>query len=186
MVCLNEKPRTVPADDLAEALDYLKESVRAAVKSLKPDCIVPIVRATCLNSEGQKGVVLIGLDVDFDSDEAKDRAMFSVALTLLRKGLVPQVIGIVSEAWHVVRAVDDPRPLPRPADCPDRQEIVSIQVISLDKQVVSAIAPIHRDAQDRIVSLGQFEDLDGEIQYPLLTKVFVYCAILVAELRRST
>lgn len=180
------KPPTISAGELAEALDHLKRSVEAIVKIEKPVAIIPIVRAACLNTNDQNSLALIGLKCDFNSDENKDKAMLSVALTLLERGLIPRVVALVSEAWHVRRVVSDPGLLPRrPSDCPDRQEIVSIQVLGCDKQAIGSIAVINRNDQDQIISLGPFEDLDGEVHSNLLAKVFGYYAALVTRLSKN-
>ncbi len=67
-----------------------------------------------------------------------------------------QALGVVyiSEAWSVCRSIDDGRPIERPSEAPDRQEILSILLDHRSGRIFCH-APIVR-AEGGQVTLGDF------------------------------
>lgn len=135
--------------------------------------VMPGLVAGFLTHDGQQSFAVYGIALPFNTDEEKLAAAIYLGRSLSqasKKGQACVAISMVSEAWTAI--VKPGEQYVRPADHPDRKEVVVVQSLALGSKLGRMSSrDISRDASGAICFSGEWQHSDDCEMY-LLQKVF--------------
>lgn len=160
-------------DQMSEQLDDFTKSVDAILaggtRSLTPAMSVTIKLPT--DNKWHKMLLLLAVGEAFNDYEAKRKLMSTIGKMLCKSGVFPAMVAMASEAWKVERSQDEWDGT-MPSECEDRQECISIAVLTSQNKAWSLMLDIKRDpATNHMQPVGEWsKTCVGES--PLLEQVF--------------
>lgn len=135
--------------------------------------VMPGLVAGFLTHDGKQSFAVYGIALPFNSDDEKLAAAIYLGRSLSQasqNGEVCVAISLISEAWTAI--VKPGEQYVRPADHPDRQEVLIVQSLALGSNLGRMSSrEISRDAAGAIHCNGEWQHADGCEMY-LLQKVF--------------
>lgn len=146
--------------------------------------VMPGLVAGFLTHDGQQSFAVYGIALPFNTDEEKLAAAIYLGRSLShasQNGQVCVAIAMVTEAWTAI--VKPGEQHVRPADHPDRKEVVVVHSLALGSELGRMSSrDISRDADGAIRFSGDWQHAEGCEMY-LLQKVFAaFAAFLLGNL----
>jgi len=159
---------------VASVCDKAREMVTTLADNDVGDrAIMPRMVAGFLTHDGQQSFAVYGIALPFNSDEEKLLAAISLGRSLSAassSGSVCVAIAMLTEAWTAIAKPGEQ--YVRPADHPDRKEVVVVQSLALGSELGRMSSrDISRDAAGAIRFSGDWQHAEGCKMY-LLQKVF--------------
>lgn len=159
---------------VAAVCDKTREmALDIAVRGQGGQSVMPVLIAGFLAHDGQQSFAVYGISLPFNTDEEKLAAAIYLGRSLSQasqNGQVCVAISMVTEAWTAIAKPGEQ--YVRPADHPDRKEVVVVHSLSLGSELGRMSSrDISRDADGAIRFSGDWQHAEG-CKMHLLQKVF--------------
>ena len=155
--------------DIRVLIEFRKEILKETIDN-GCDRIIPVISALCYDAYvGNKKEMLFGIAIDFNTHEQKEIIMKSIARQCIKQRLIPIAVIMSCEGWMVKtnNIINVP-----PSQHPDKQEVVLIQLMTIDKRAYMITGVITR-AKDNKIIVNKFDE-DTKVQANLLSIVFAH------------
>lgn len=144
------------------AVDCARQRVSECPKS-----IMPFLYVHTMEADGQTGLAVCALAVDFNEAHEKSDTLSAVGRRFFRESKLPMAIALVSEAWQSRWVPGTPKVEPR--HDPNRREVVHVCASSLGERLNAYWRQPVRRENGCIVADGEFESpAYADVRFPVL------------------
>lgn len=159
-----------------DALDDLVATAKQAVEQMLPaDDLSPQILVAIVDPSGEHPYSLNFVQVAGGFNENKRPLIYDLGKQHDTNQELPLAMMLISEAWRASEKLneDGSRKYAQPADDPDREEIITLQLLTIDHKTKLAFHATHRRADGKLQLFGGWQQVpDGTYEAHLLGEFY--------------
>lgn len=130
------------------------------------DSVSPIVACRVISNKEIKNIFIpIVTEYDFSGPDIKHECMATIAENLLEQGMMPLIVGMISEAWKTYISPDN--------HASERQEIIMVASLTCQGDTLASCASVMRDIDNNIhLGVNEFTTMGQDVDMNLLTVIY--------------